>query len=187
MHVILWKSMVFEASVLKGFKVLHVFSFLGVLFQRQTWRREGECTGGNPSRARLTVHWPSTTKTWWTWHQENSMDKRLDSAVIVQTGNWQMGIFQIHSIICFLEWVTCTCCVLLKSLLVFFKKVVKNVKAIYISNGHLRVFLYRNNIVYLYYVCTAYLQAFMKGLLKLKGNMMLAQKLGSLFGDSSKL
>ena len=76
---------------------------------------------------------------------------------------------------------------LLKSLLVFFKKVVKNVKAIYISNGHLRVFLYRNNIVYLNYVCTAYLQAFMKGLLKLKGNMMLAQKLGSLFGDSSKL
>nr|XP_022331335.1 peroxisomal multifunctional enzyme type 2-like [Crassostrea virginica] len=29
--------------------------------------------------------------------------------------------------------------------------------------------------------------AFMKGLLKLKGNMMLAQKLGSLFGDASKL
>ena len=63
-------------------------------------------------------------------------------------------------------------------------------KAIYISNGQIRVFLYHNNIVYLYYMfvqCIAYLQAFMKGLLKLKGNMMLAQKLGSLFGDASKL
>ena len=116
------------------------------------------------------------------------MDKRLDSAVIIHTGNWQMVILHIHSIICFLEWVICTCSVSLKSLYLFYiLKIVKNVKAIYISNGQIRVFLYHNNIVYLYYVCIVYLQAFMKGLLKLKGNMMLAQKLGSLFGDASKL